>query len=167
MTPTIQRLGPLLTAGVLLGVAFAAFFDGIVLHQILQWHHMICDERTCAPQSITDLQHKDRADGFFHLAAYGVLLSGVFQLFRAGKTPGVAWSTTAFAGALLVGFGGFNVIEGVIDHHILQIHHVRFGPNRPIWDLGFLVLSTMIWSIGLWLIRRARSSARHDPNRRR
>ena len=28
-------------AGVLLGIGFGGFVDGIVLHQILQWHHML------------------------------------------------------------------------------------------------------------------------------
>jgi uncharacterized membrane protein len=27
--------------GILLGIGFGGFFDGIVLHQILQWHHML------------------------------------------------------------------------------------------------------------------------------
>lgn len=33
-----------MTPGFLIGVAVAGFFDGILLHQILQWHHMICIE---------------------------------------------------------------------------------------------------------------------------
>jgi uncharacterized membrane protein len=27
----------------LLGIGLGGFFDGIVLHQILQWHHMLSD----------------------------------------------------------------------------------------------------------------------------
>ena len=30
-------------AGILLGVGLGWFVDGIVLHQILQWHHMLTD----------------------------------------------------------------------------------------------------------------------------
>jgi uncharacterized membrane protein len=30
-----------LSAGVLFGLGLGGFFDGIVLHQILQWHHML------------------------------------------------------------------------------------------------------------------------------
>ena len=29
------------SAGVLFGLGLGGFFDGIVLHQVLQWHHML------------------------------------------------------------------------------------------------------------------------------
>lgn len=32
-----------MAAGILLGLGLGGFFDGIVLHQILQWHHMLTD----------------------------------------------------------------------------------------------------------------------------
>ena len=32
-----------IAAGILLGLGLGGFFDGIVLHQILQWHHMLTD----------------------------------------------------------------------------------------------------------------------------
>jgi uncharacterized membrane protein len=32
---------PLIAAGILLGVGLAGFFDGILFHQILQWHQML------------------------------------------------------------------------------------------------------------------------------
>lgn len=147
---------PLLRAGGLLGISFAAFFDGIVLHQILQWHHMICQERTCHPLSVADLQAKGRADGWFHLAAYIVLLLGTLQLFRAAARPrAFAWPGSAFAGSLLAGFGGFNLVEGILDHHILGIHHVRFGPQRTVYDLAFLAVSALILGAGVSLMRAA------------
>jgi uncharacterized membrane protein len=150
-----DALRPLVAAGMLLGMSFAAFFDGIVLHQILQWHHMICQERTCHPTSIADLQRKDRADGWFHLGAYAVLLLGTAQLFRAARTRGVVLSGAAFVGSLLAGAGLFNLVEGVIDHHLLQIHHVRFGPDRVAWDLNFLAVSALVFGAGVALIRSA------------
>ncbi|MCK1539441.1 DUF2243 domain-containing protein, partial [Bradyrhizobium sp. 176] len=30
-----------ISAGVLLGLGLGGFFDGIVFHQLLQWHHML------------------------------------------------------------------------------------------------------------------------------
>jgi uncharacterized membrane protein len=151
--PTIR---PLLSAGVLLGISLAAFFDGIVLHQLLQWHHMICDERSCHALSVADLEAKNRADGWFHLAAYGVLLLGITGIYRAGRTPGLVWSGAGFGGALLMGAGSFNIVEGIIDHHILGIHHVRFGANRDVYDFAFLAVSAVIFVMGVLLLRRAR-----------
>jgi uncharacterized membrane protein len=28
-------------AGIFLGLGLGGFFDGIILHQVLQWHHML------------------------------------------------------------------------------------------------------------------------------
>jgi len=147
----------LLGAAILLGVGMAAFFDGIVLHQILNWHHMICQERSCHPLSIADLQAKNKADGWFHLAAYLITIAGVGQLFRSGGVRAAGDGTgRLFAGGLLAGVGGFNVVEGIIDHHILGIHHVRFGPGQTVYDLGFLVVSALLLGIGVTLIQNKR-----------
>jgi uncharacterized membrane protein len=54
---------------------------------------------------------------------------------------------------MLLGWGMFNVVEGVIDHHILSIHHVRSGEFQTPWDIGFLVFGALLVIIG-WLVRR-------------
>jgi uncharacterized membrane protein len=43
-------------------------------------------------------------------------------------------------GLVFIGFGGFNTIEGVINHHILQMHHVIEVADPFIFDLTFLVI---------------------------
>ena len=40
-----MRQGPLVSAGILLGTGLGGFVDGIVLHQILQWHNMLSSIR--------------------------------------------------------------------------------------------------------------------------
>ena len=35
------RRTPLVAAGILLGAGLGGFVDGILLHQILQWHNML------------------------------------------------------------------------------------------------------------------------------
>jgi len=36
--------------------------------------------------------------------------------------------------------------EGLIDHQILGIHHVKPGPNELAWDFGFLVaVAVVVW----------------------
>jgi len=39
---------------------------------------------------------------------------------------------------MLAGWGGFNVVERLIDHHLLGVHHVRVGPDELLYDIGFL-----------------------------
>ena len=48
----------------------------------------------------------------------------IFLLFRTARRPDVPWSGKILFGAMRFGWGLFNVVEGVMDHPILQIHHV-------------------------------------------
>jgi uncharacterized membrane protein len=55
-------------------------------------------------------------------------------------------------GMLLAGWGVFNVVEGLIDHQILGIHHVRDDLGAPLgWDLAFLALGVLLVVVGLAL----------------
>jgi uncharacterized membrane protein len=41
---------------------------------------------------------------------------------------------------MLVGWGVFNLVEGLIDHHLLDLHHVRDLPAHvPLYDWVFLL----------------------------
>jgi uncharacterized membrane protein len=61
----------------------------------------------------------------------------------------------SFTGQLLLGWGAFNLIEGIIDHHLLEIHHVRDLPMHvPIDDWLFLGIGGIgPLVIGWWLAR--------------
>ena len=125
-----------------------------MLHQILNWHHLICTQWTCQPRSIADLQRKNVMDGYFHLGTLLLTLAGCVALFRAGGRPGAHWSGRVFAGGLLAGWGLFNLVEGIIDHHLLQIHHVRpRSPNPLAWDLAFLASGVLFLLVGGALMR--------------
>ena len=65
-------------------------------------------------------------------------------------------------GGLLAGWGGFNVVEGLVDHQLLGIHHVRSGAHEVAWDLGFLALGALLVAGG-WLLQRGASYV--DPVR--
>jgi uncharacterized membrane protein len=143
-------------AGLLLGIGLGGFFDGIVLHQILQWHHMVSHVDDYPTTTVAGLEANTLGDGLFHAATYVFVVAGLWQLWRYGGRENRPWSTGAFIGLLLVGFGAFNVVEGVIDHHLLQVHHVREdSANQLVWDLGFLVWGMAMIAGGWWLYRRA------------
>jgi uncharacterized membrane protein len=58
----------------------------------------------------------------------------------------------------LRGGGLFNLVEGVIDHQLLGIHHVRDDLGAPLgWDLAFLASGVVLIAVGMAL---ARSDAR-------
>ena len=58
-------------------------------------------------------------------------------------------------GQMSLGWGLFNLVEGVIDHHLLNIHHVRDMPlHVPLYDWIFLAVGGVGFSlIGLFLAR--------------
>jgi uncharacterized membrane protein len=138
----------------LLGIGLGGFLDGIVLHQILQWHNML--SARYPPTSVVNMEINMFWDGLFHAFTWIVTALGVAALWRAGQRPDVPWSTRTFAGALPLGWGLFNLVEGVIDHHILHIHHVTETDNHMVWDIGFLVLSAALCVAGGLVIRSAR-----------
>jgi uncharacterized membrane protein len=50
----------------------------------------------------------------------------------------------------------FNVVEGIVDHHILTVHHVRDDVEEPLpWDLGFLALGAALIAVGFAVYRQA------------
>jgi len=70
-------------------------------------------------------------------------------------------------GLLLLGWGVFNVVEGVIDHQILGVHHVRDDLGAPLsWDIGFLIFGLALIGAG-WLLYRRGSRPREIAVRAR
>jgi uncharacterized membrane protein len=151
---------PLVLAGLVSGLGFGGFADGIVLHQILGWHHLVCTTQHCQPTSIEHLQRQNTQDGFFHAVVWVLSLAGTALLFRAAGRSAF-WSGRVLAGAMLAGWGAFNFVEGLIDHHLLGIHHVRPGHAYSLlFDLAFLASGPVLVLIGWAMIRRAAGDER-------
>lgn len=150
---TGKRSGLLVAAGILIGAGLlAGFVDGILLHEILQWHHMFTSIRPAT--NLSNLEANTLADGLFHLGTWTLSVIGLVLLWRAGGRSDIAWSSKIFGGSLLLGAGLFDFIEGIIDHQILGIHHVKPGPNQLAWDIGFLTLGAILALVG-WVILRS------------
>jgi uncharacterized membrane protein len=130
------RRGPIVGAGLILGIGLGGFVDGILLHQILQWHNMLSS--VVPPTDLVDMKYNMVWDGLFHALTWALCAIGVGLLFRAGRRADVAWSGRILVGALLGGWGLFNFVEGLIDHQVLGIHHVHPGADQLAWDLGFV-----------------------------
>ena len=124
----------------LMGLGLGGFVDGILLHQILQWHHMLTGEQGGKSMStVAGLEANTLADGFFHVATWIMVAVASWQIVRAWQAGEMAPPWRAHFGMLLAGWGVFNIVEGLVDHQLLGIHHVRDDLGGPIgWDLGFL-----------------------------
>src|SRR5215210_3197618 len=126
-------------AGIMLGLGLGGFADGILLHQIVHWHNM--GSAVVPPVTMEAMADNMRWDGFFHAGTWLLTLIGVYWLLadarRGEPLPGVK----AFTGLLIMGWGVFNLLEGLIDHLLLGLHHVRDLPAHvPLYDWLFLLL---------------------------
>jgi uncharacterized membrane protein len=141
--------------GVVLGLGLGGFIDGIALHQIAQWHNM--GSAVVPPVTMEAMSQNMRWDGWFHAATLTLTLVGVYLLLRDAHRRIALPTNVAFSGQMLFGWGLFNLVEGLIDHHLLGIHHVRDLPQHvPAYDwiflgvggLGFLLLGWLLFRRG-------------------
>ncbi len=99
-----------LWSGVLAGVGLAAFIDETVFHQLLHWHHFYA-KSTLAAGLVSD--------GIFHAFGFTAMVVGLFlmadSLRRGSFVPKRWWA------ALLLGSGGFQLYDGLVQHKILKV----------------------------------------------
>ncbi len=158
MSTSTSRRGPLISAGILLGTGLGGFIDGILLHQILQWHNMLSGVRP--PTDLVAMKYNMVWDGLFHAFTWIMVVLGLWRLWAAGNRPEVPWSARTFWGSLALGFGLFNFVEGLIDHQLLGLHHVHPGENQLAWDLGFLASGVVLMLVGWAFIRKGTRDVR-------
>ena len=139
-----------------MGIGLGGFLDGIVFHQILQWHHMLSSEGCCSANSLRGLEDNTLADRVFHVFAWLMVLAGMIVATRAWQRHELAPPWRSHIGGLILGFGVFNLVEGLINHGILGIHHVRDDLGGPIgWDLGFLAIGGVLMIVIGWALVRS------------
>jgi uncharacterized membrane protein len=125
-------------SGYLLGLALGGFFDGILLHQILQWHHLLSGLDG-------DLRFQVLADGIFHALMYVVAVAGGWLLWRARHEFSANGADRILLANVLIGFGIWHALDAVLSHWILGIHRIRQDAANPlVWDIIWLVLFGVI-----------------------
>ena len=124
-------------SGYLLGFGFGGFFDGILLHQILQWHHLLSGVEG---ETFRDLRVQILADGIFHASMYVIAAVGLWLLWRARDEFGARNAGRLLFANLLIGFGVWHAVDTIFSHWITQIHRIRMDSDIPLaWDLVWLV----------------------------
>jgi len=142
--------------GFLLGVGLGGFVDGIVLHQLLQWHHLMTGDDEYPVTTVAGLETNTVADGVFHLLTWMLVLLGVSLSLRAWQRGELAPPWRLHIGLLFAGWGAFNLVEGLLSHQLIGLHHVRDDLGGPLsWDLGFLALGALLLTVGMLLVRRS------------
>lgn len=148
---------PLASAGTLLGIGMGGFVDGILFHQLLQLHNML--SARVPNTSVVNVEVNMFWDGVFHAFTWSMVALGLLRLWKAGAREDVPWTGRVLVGGLLLGWGAFNLIEGLIDHHLLEIHHVFEAAGSSVWDWVFLASGALLVLAGLALVRDAPRAA--------
>jgi uncharacterized membrane protein len=131
----------------IVGVGLMGSLDGIIFHQLLQWHHVLHH---------TEDRVKLISDGVFNIVVTFLFLWGAIELFRQSGYGEIQHRWGIFTGALLMGGGFFNFFEGLLVHQILQLHHVKPGDsNEVLYDMLYLLSGVIVFLIGYMISKRA------------
>ena len=152
-----MNIKPLIAAGTLMGIGMGGFLDGIFFHQIFQIHSMLSAKLPL--DNIVNIKTNMVWDGLFHALTWVSTAISVGLLWNAGKQRDVPWSGQIFWGSLILGWGIFNVVEGAIDHLILQVHHVVEVKGLSVYDYIFLFSGVLFILVGLGIIRSGAKEA--------
>src|SRR4051794_8119276 len=133
----------------LLGVALGGLFDGILLHQVLQWHHLLS---LVGNETLNDIRVQIFADGLFHVLMYIIGCVGLWLLW-SGANAATSARSSSLIGMTLLGFGVWQIIDVVFFHWILRIHRIRVDVASPLpWDIGWMVIfGVPALALGYWL----------------
>ena len=138
--------------GLAAGVGLGAFVDGIVFHQILQWHHFVSDD--VAMTSLSGLETNTLWDGIFHAFSWMVCAAGIWMLWQAGRR-GTMPARNVLLGAMLVGWGAFSAIDGIILHLVAGLHHLyQRGDFETGSDVVYIVASLLVAAAGVAIGQR-------------
>ena len=162
MAQSSSRSGLILATAVI-GIGLSGFFDGILLHQVLQWHHLL----SLVPgEAFRQIETQIFADGMFHVLMYVVTAAGLWMLWRRRRALAEqpqGWRLVAGGG--LLGFGVWNLIDVGLFHWILGIHRIRVNVPDPLtYDVAWLVILGFVpMGIAWLLLRRSGAGAGHGP----
>jgi uncharacterized membrane protein len=145
---------PVTASAIVLGIGIGGFIDGVLLHQVLQWHEMLSNK--IPPATVVTKSVNMFWDGLFHLFMLIVTITGVFLLWTVHLRKRIYTTTGLLTGGMMTGWGLFNLLEGLLNHHILSLHNVREStPDQELWNYGFLIFSIFLIIAGVGLVKRA------------
>jgi uncharacterized membrane protein len=147
---------PLLTAGVLLGIGMGGFIDGILFHQVLQLHSMLSAK--LPQESLVNVKTSMVWDGLFHAFTWMTTAAGITVLWNAVKRKETPRNGRFLMGAMIGGWGIFNLIEGLVDHYLLQVHHVVERLGLSVYDHLFIASGAFFMVIGFMMVKKSKVS---------
>ena len=152
MPTTLQRVpineaGRNTISGVLFGIGLIAFVDETVFHQLLHWHHFY-DKSTPEVGLVSD--------GLFHALGFFATVAGLFLLADLRRRQALRWPR--WVGGLLIGAGGFQLYDGLVQHKLMGLHQIRYHVDLTPYDITWNVGATIMIIVGVVLTLRTRSA---------
>lgn len=143
---------------VLLGISLGGFFDGILLHQVLQWHHLLSNV-----EAVEDMRGQVLADGLFHVLMYLLAVVALAMLWKRRALLSCEGAGRRVWSCALIGFGAWHLVDAVLSHWILGIHRIRDDSPVPlVWDLlWFVVFGLLPVALGWLSSQRQGGGPRH------
>jgi uncharacterized membrane protein len=142
-------------AGVLGGLGLVAFIDEAVFHQLLHWHHFY-DKSTTAAGLVSD--------GLFHAFNWFATVTSMFMVGDLRRRN--AFWPKRWGGGVLVGAGGFQLYDGIVQHKLMRLHQIRYVDDVIVCDIVWNVLAAVLLLIGIGLLAGGRRNKQTDPSRR-
>ena len=146
-------------SAILIGIGLAGLIDIIIFHEILQWHHTTSHK--IIPNTMESLQMNIAYDGMFLAFSLIITISGIILLWHASSSNdknSILSNKWLFVGLILIGLGGFNTAEGIVNHHILEMHHVMDVEDPLAFDLTFLIVGGLAFLVAGGILLRSQKA---------
>ncbi|MBM7096189.1 DUF2243 domain-containing protein [Bacillus sp. H-16] len=147
----IHFSGRNLLSGILFGLGLIAFFDEVVFHQLLRWHHFY-------DRSTTDIGLI--SDGLFHAFSWFATIGGLF-MFADLRRRQALWMKR-WLGGVFLGAGTFQLYDGIVQHKIMRIHQIRYVDNVIVYDIVWNAGAAMMIAIGVFLLYKTRQHRKEE-----
>lgn len=138
----------LVAAGVF-GFGFSGLVDVLVLHHVLQWHHLLSG--IYPTDTMAGLRTNLLADGLFSLAMLTVACVGGGLVWQSERRADAPLAMRPLLGAAVIGLGVFDLYDAIVDHVLLGLHQPlsQGGAYNPHW----IVVSLLIILAGIYVYR--------------
>jgi len=153
---TPAKKAPVVVFSLCLGIGMGGFIDGIVLHQILQWHQMLSNQ--IIPNTFETKSINMFWDGIFEAITWIFTFIGILLLWQSRRRTDLHLSNSLFTGGLIGGWGIFNLMDSIFNHYLFRFHNVRENVAEvAAWNLGFLILSLAMILLGGLMMKQVRN----------
>lgn len=130
-------------SGILFGLGAVAFFDEVVFHQLLHWHHFY-DKSTTSIGLVSD--------GLFHAFSWFATVIALFIVADLRRRN--VWNKKRWFGAEILGAGVFQLYDGIIQHKFMKIHQIRYVVEVIYYDIVWNVVAVIMIMIGLFVLKK-------------